>query len=213
MKGLESTGHTRTLHAIELPARLCDTGAVELRHALYVDCETTGLSVERDQAIEVALLPFTYAVDDGRIAEVCHDEAQCYLQDPGRPLDAIITDLTGLTDDDLRGRHIDVAAANTLIARSDLIVAHNARFDRPFTEASLGAFIPPTRVTRLLIARDNHIASARAAERLLARCRDRALTAAVITAEGQDFNDDLVKYGRDALGERIRQAPWPGRRH
>ena len=135
----EPTANTRTLHAIELPARLCDTGAAELRRALYVDCETTGLSVERDQAIEVALLPFTYAVDDGRIAEVCHDEAQCYLQDPGRPLDAIITDLTGLTDDDLRGRHIDVAAANTLIARSDLIVAHNARFDRPFFERALPA--------------------------------------------------------------------------
>ena len=139
MNGLESTGHTRTLRAIELPARLCDTGAAELRRALYVDCETTGLSVERDQAIEVALLPFTYAVDDGRIAEVCHDEAQCYLQDPGRPLDAIITDLTGLTDDDLRGQHIDVAAATTLIARSHLIVAHNARFDRPFLERALPA--------------------------------------------------------------------------
>ena len=82
---------------------------------------------------------YTYAVDDGRIAEVCHDEAQCYLQDPGRPLDAIITDLTGLTDDDLRGQHIDVAAATTLIARSDLIVAHNARFDRPFLERALPA--------------------------------------------------------------------------
>lgn len=132
-------GTTRTLHAIELPARLCDTGAAELRRALYVDCETTGLSVERDHAIEVALLPFTYAVDDGRIAEVLHHEAQVYLQDPGRPLDTVITELTGLTDDDLRGRHIDIEAATALIERSDLIVAHNARFDRPFFERALPA--------------------------------------------------------------------------
>ena len=133
------TGNTRTQHALELPARLCDTGAAELRRALYVDCETTGLSFERDQLIELALLPFTYAVADGRIAEVLHHEAQRYLQDPGRPLDAVITDLTGLTDDDLRGQHIDVEAANALIARSDLIVAHNARFDRPFFERALPA--------------------------------------------------------------------------
>ena len=130
---------TRTLRALKLPARLTDTGDAPLRRGLYVDCETTGLSVERDQAIEVALLPFTYTVDDGRIAEVLHHEAQCYLQDPGRPLDALITALTGLTDESLRGRHIDVDAANALIARSDLVIAHNARFDRPFFERALPA--------------------------------------------------------------------------
>ena len=71
----------------------CDMGRRALR-ALYVDCEPTGLSVERDQAIEVAMLPFTYTLDDGRIAEVLHHETQVYIQDPGRPLDAVITELT-----------------------------------------------------------------------------------------------------------------------
>ena len=132
------TASTRTLRALELPARLCDTGDAALRRALYVDCETTGLSFERDQAIELAMLPFTYTAD-GRIAEVLHHEAQCYLQDPGRPLDAEITALTGLTDDDLRGQHIDVETATALIARSNLIVAHNAQFDRPFVERALPA--------------------------------------------------------------------------
>ena len=135
----EPTPRTRTLHALELPARLTDTGDAALRRALYVDCETTGLSVEHDQAIELAMLPFTYAIEDGRIAEVLHHEAQVHLHDPGRPLDALITELTGLTDDDVRGRCIDVEAANALIARSDLIVAHNARFDRPFFERALPA--------------------------------------------------------------------------
>lgn len=130
------TPGTRTLRALELPARLCDPGGAKLRHGLFVDCETTGLSFERDQVIEIAMLPFTYAVD-GRIADVLHHEARQDLQDPGRPLDAEITHLTGLTDDDLRGQHIDVEAANALIERADLIVAHNARFDRPFLERAL----------------------------------------------------------------------------
>ena len=135
----EPRAETRTLHALELPARLCDTGGAALRRALYVDCETTGLSFERDQAIEVAMLPFTYAVADGRIGEVLHHEAQVHLDDPGRPLDAEVTALTGLTDADLRGQRIDVAAATALIERSDLIIAHNARFDRPFFERALPA--------------------------------------------------------------------------
>ena len=135
----QPTADTRTLHRLDLPAHLCDTGDAALRRALYVDCETTGLNIEHDQAIELALLPFTYAVGDGRIAEVLHHEAQVHLHDPGRPLDPFITDLTGLTDEDLRGQRIDVEAANALIARSDLIVAHNARFDRPFFERALPA--------------------------------------------------------------------------
>ena len=130
---------TRTLRALERPARVCDTAGAALRRGLFVDCETTGLDVERDEAIEVAMLPFTYTVPDGRIAEVRHDEAQVYLQDPGRPLDPLITALTGLTDDDVRGQRIDVEAATALIKRTDLIVAHNARFDRPFFERALPA--------------------------------------------------------------------------
>ena len=60
------TTDTRTLHRLDLPAHLCDTGDAALRRALYVERETTGLSVEHDQAIELAMLPFTYAVGDGR---------------------------------------------------------------------------------------------------------------------------------------------------
>ena len=39
-----------------------------------------------------------------------------------------------MTDDDVGGERIDVKAAGALIERSGLVVAHNARFDRPFVE-------------------------------------------------------------------------------
>ena len=129
---------TRTLHPLVLPARLSDPGAAELRRGLYVDCETTGFSPEHDAVIELALLPFTYTLA-GTVVEVLHDEAQAHRNDPGRPLPAEITHLTGLTDDDVRGERIDVEAASALIERSGLIVAHNARFDRPFVERVLPA--------------------------------------------------------------------------
>ena len=129
---------TRTLHALALPARLCDPMGAELRRGLYVDCETTGFSPEHDAVIELALLPFTYTLA-GTVVEVLHDEAQAHRNDPGRPLPAEITHLTGLTDDDVRGERIDVEAASALIEGSGLIVAHNARFDRPFVERVLPA--------------------------------------------------------------------------
>ena len=45
----------------------------------------------------------------------------------------------GVGDADLAGQHIDVAAASALVESCDLIVAHNARFDRPFCERVLPA--------------------------------------------------------------------------
>ena len=125
---------SRTQRQLVLPEVVHNPDGAPVRRGLYVDCETTGLNVEHDQAIELALLPFTYAVGDGRIAEVLHHEAQVHLHDPGRPLDALITDLTGLTDENLRGRRIDVDAANALIGASNVVVAHNAAAHRPFFE-------------------------------------------------------------------------------
>ena len=127
---------TRTLHPLAFPARLSDAGSAELRRGLYVDCETTGFSPEHDAVIELALLPFTYTLE-GALVEVLHDEGEVHRNDPGRPLPAEITHLTGLTDDDVRGERIDVEAASALIEGSGLIVAHNARFDRPFVERVL----------------------------------------------------------------------------
>ena len=138
MASPDASCETRTLRALALPARLSEPGPGPLRRALYVDCETTGLSHEEDDVIELALLPFTYA-PDGRVVDVLHHEAQVHRSDPGRPLPAEISHLTGLTDDDLRGRRIDTEAATALLSRSHLVVAHNARFDRPFVEAALPA--------------------------------------------------------------------------
>ena len=127
---------TRTLHPLVLPERLFDPRREELRTALFVDVETTGIAHEHDDVIELAALPFTYTLD-GRIAEVLHDEAQVHRNDPGRPLPEEITHLTGLTDDDVRGERIDTEAASALIERSGLVIAHNAAFDRPFVEQVL----------------------------------------------------------------------------
>ena len=57
------------------------------------------------------------------------------LQQPTVPIPAEITRLTGITDDMVAGQVIDVARLQSLIEPADLIIAHNAGFDRPFCEA------------------------------------------------------------------------------
>ena len=132
----DQTPTTRVLRALALPRTVDAAAAADpagLRLGVFVDCETTGADWARDVVIELALLPFTYTAD-GRLAEVLHEETQVHLRDPGRAPGPLASGRTGLHDADLRGRHIDVAAAGALMARADLVVAHNARFDRPFVE-------------------------------------------------------------------------------
>ena len=68
---------------------------------------------------------------------------------------------------------------------------------------SLGAFAPPPGLTRLLIARDNDEEGERAAMRLARRCARAGVAALCLIPEGDDFNDDLVALGRDALAARL----------
>ena len=129
-------GEARTLQAIALADQ--PHAAAPGPRGLFVDCETTGLDHGRDQVIELAMLPFTYAID-GRITDVLRSEARTWRQDPGRPLPPEITRITGLTDADLEGEAIDTAAAAEFVAGAHLVVAHNAGFDRPFFDALVPA--------------------------------------------------------------------------
>jgi DNA polymerase-3 subunit epsilon len=62
------------------------------------------------------------------------------FEDPGKPIPAQITEITGIDDSMVKGLRIDDAAVAALVQQADLIVAHNAGFDRPFVEARLPVF-------------------------------------------------------------------------
>ncbi len=68
---------------------------------------------------------------------------------------------------------------------------------------SLGAFVSPPGLARLVIARDNDAEGERAAMRLARRCARARVAATVVVPEGGDFNDDLVALGPAALAARL----------
>lgn len=104
----------------------------DIRHGVFVDVETTGLDTETDEVIEIAAVPFRYNSMTGALIDV--GAAYAALQEPNRPLDPVITELTGLTDADLAGQRIDIAALETVVAPAAIVIAHNAAFDRKFCE-------------------------------------------------------------------------------
>ena len=139
IEDLESNGEYKVIRKYEKPDYYHDDdGSEEKFIGIFLDIETTGLSHEINEIIEIALVPFEFS-KDGRIFKI-HDSYSC-LEDPGVPLTEKIIALTGLTDEILFGKSFDVDAVNKVVESADLICAHNAEFDRKFVEKRFPVFI------------------------------------------------------------------------
>lgn len=99
---------------------------------IILDTETTGLNSRKDEIIEIGVIAFTFDAT-GSVGDVTGIYGG--LQQPSVSIPPEITRLTGITDDMVAGQSIDMAALQALIEPADLLIAHNASFDRPFCEA------------------------------------------------------------------------------
>lgn len=133
---LEDSGEYRILRRLKPRAAASAPGDGESRIGLFVDVETTGLDPEKDEIIELAMLPFRYSLG-GVVIEVL--EPFDRLREPSTQIPQAVTALTGITDDMVAGQQIDPGEVAGFAARADLVVAHNASFDRRFLER----FCPP----------------------------------------------------------------------
>jgi len=134
---LEGSGQYRVQRRLKPRESITTPAGTELKLALFVDVETTGLDYTKDEIIELAMVPFTYG-PDGRIYEV--REAFQSFHQPESPISAAITKLTGITDEMVAGHAIDPAEVAAFAADAVLVIAHNASFDRRFLERLSEAF-------------------------------------------------------------------------
>lgn len=98
---------------------------------LIVDLETTGLNPEQDQIIEIGLLEFMWG---GGLESPIITNMYGALQDPGVELSPEIQRITGLNDLALKGQQIDWDIVRKYLQRAEVIIAHNAEFDRAFLQ-------------------------------------------------------------------------------
>lgn len=96
-----------------------------------LDTETTGLNVEEDKLIELAIM-LLFVDDAGNI--ISHMGPISWLEDPQVIIDPRITMLTGLAAHHVAGKSINDSMAASLLDRADLIVAQNAQFDAAWIE-------------------------------------------------------------------------------
>ncbi|WP_090676109.1 3'-5' exonuclease [Aureimonas jatrophae] len=129
---LEETGRYRVLRQL-VPRPVVPTPSPwprDLKLGIILDTETTGLDHATHEVIEIGMVAFTY--DDGRI----HDVVGVFsgLREPKQPITPDITRITGITNEMVRGQVLDLDAVERLVEPADLVIAHNAKFDRPFCE-------------------------------------------------------------------------------
>lgn len=133
---LEQDAHYRVLRKFTPPAFDATPNTTD-KTALLIDCETTGLEAARDDIIELGMVLFHYN-REGHITQIVRAFDQ--LQQPSKPIRDKITKITGITNEMVEGKSIDEDAVNDMVAQADLIIAHNALFDRPFLERAFAIF-------------------------------------------------------------------------
>jgi len=138
-KRLEESGDYRVLRRLVPRPITPRSQSAFPKLAVLLDTETTGLQHARDEVIEIGAVAFTYD-GEGKVGDVVG--VYSGLRQPSSPIPPEITRLTGITDEMVAGQTIDFAALDALIDPADLIIAHNAAFDRPFCEELSQAFVP-----------------------------------------------------------------------
>lgn len=106
--------------------------------AIVLDTETTGLDQSKDKIMELALLRVDIDLETG--LPVGSMQVYDGLEDPGMPIPKEVQDITGIDNAMVQGQRLDEERIAAMLNGVDLVIAHNAGFDRPFAEARLPQF-------------------------------------------------------------------------
>lgn len=112
-------------------------GGNNLRVAI-LDVETTGLQFGQDKIIELGVI--LVEVDPETYNSLGVIDAFQGFEDPGFPIPAETTAINGITDTQVAGQRLDEKRLAAMFSGVDLVVAHNAGFDRKFVEQRLPFF-------------------------------------------------------------------------
>jgi len=134
---LEATGDYRIIKRFKPVSYYLKNNDTKKNIGIFLDTETTGLDSDSDHIIEIAMVPFEFDLD-GHIYALLPEYNE--LNDPGISIPAVITQITGITDEMVKGRSINLDTVKNLLSDAVIVIAHNASFDRPFCENLLDEF-------------------------------------------------------------------------
>ena len=121
----------RLLRRLQKRERYAKSDGRKLSIGIILDTETTGLE-SSDKVIELGMLRFEFDARTGEVFGI--QESFCSMEDPGIPISAQSSAIHGITAEMVAGKRFDDSAVEALTRDVELVIAHNARFDRPMIE-------------------------------------------------------------------------------
>tara|TARA_B100001142_G_C14237807_1_gene618074 strand:- start:229 stop:1143 length:915 start_codon:yes stop_codon:yes gene_type:complete len=130
----------KLIRKLNLPKQYNEPSTGEIKKGVVLDVEATGLSIGHDDVIQLALLPFEYEVPSGKILSIKKEEAFDGLREPRIPISTEASLITGITNEMVINKKIESIDVENIINNTDLIIAHNASYDRPMVEQHWNCF-------------------------------------------------------------------------
>lgn len=127
---LAASSNYKVLRKVPEPKRTKVQTAGELRYAMIVDTETTGLDLRTDEVIELGFLLVAYKDHELQYVMDFGNE----MREPDRRIPKDIQALTGITPEMVKGKRISKENVLSALSIANIVIAHNAAFDRPICE-------------------------------------------------------------------------------
>ncbi len=125
---LEASPDYKVLRRLVTRTHFHDLPAAGLKRGAIVDTETTGVDAAHDEIIELGMVAYSYDASSGQVHRVLETISE--LEQPSKPIPPETTKVHGITDDMVHGKRIDDAKVAAMLSGVDLVIAHNAAFDR-----------------------------------------------------------------------------------
>ena len=117
---------------VNLPQNFHDENTIKV---CFLDLETTGTNKESSKIIEFAGKLAAINKENGDLIGII-DSYQSF-NDPEELISPVITRITGITNKDVEGHSLDWKIISSILNKADIVVAHNATFDRGFMDRYL----------------------------------------------------------------------------
>lgn len=137
---LQATGEFTVLRKLNLTkdGRFSQRLVEGSKIGLCIDTETTGLNHTVDKIIELGIVAFEYNPVTAEIIRITDRYNE--FEDPGYPIPEEIKKITGITDEMVAGQAFNDDWVRSLADKANLVIAHNAAFDRKFIEVRYPTF-------------------------------------------------------------------------
>lgn len=132
---LEDTGEYKVLRRAYCKPTYPVPSGPSVGLATVLDTEATSADPNKAEIISVARIPVYY---DKRTLEILgYGECKQDYNEPSGAIPDEVVRLTGITDDMVRGHQLDIAGLTHELSQANILVAHNASYDRVLLERYL----------------------------------------------------------------------------